>query len=74
MIHVKEKKEFETKTAITTTTTTMNITGSLSPFVYWGQTSDSITLIIDLKNVKVCVFQFDYHHMDTIIFPFSSHR
>ncbi|XP_027203624.1 3-hydroxyacyl-CoA dehydratase 2 [Dermatophagoides pteronyssinus] len=30
----------------------MNITESLSPFVYWGQTSDSITLIIDLKNVK----------------------
>lgn len=32
---------------------------TLSPFVYWGQTSDSVTLIVDLKNVKVILsFQF----------------
>lgn len=24
-----------------------------SPFCYWGQTSDSITLLVDLKNVSV---------------------
>lgn len=35
-------------------------TGALSPFVYWGQTSTSISLKIDLKNVKVC------HHLITI--------
>ncbi|CAG2163777.1 unnamed protein product [Oppiella nova] len=30
----------------------------LSPFVYWGQTSDQISLKIDLKNVKESSLQF----------------
>ena len=30
-------------------------TGALSPFVYWGQTHSTISLKIDLKNVKVLI-------------------
>ena len=36
-------------------TSNHDINHCLHPFVYWGQTSDSITLAIDLKNVQVFI-------------------
>jgi len=34
------------------------MSNSLSPFVYWAQTKENVTLRVDLKDVKVGVLSF----------------
>lgn len=36
------------------------MTQNLSPFVYWAQTESTVTLKVDLKDVKVS-FEYDHH-------------